>query len=414
MINKIASAKTLLVLFISAIFFQSCLKDSHTRTYSIFTPVYKSVEEVRAGIRNNAPTPLAKTGKIFVQGNYIFLNEVDKGVHIIDNTNPAVPVNKYFVAIPGNLDLAVKGNILYADQYRDLLAIDISNPEAIQVKKITENVFPRRQYANGFVSDDSRIIVDWIKKDTTVAADLNVNFLNDRAVFFAAPAANFSSSAMPTVGVSGSMARFTLLNNYLYTVTNQDLKVFNVSEPQNPVYTSSVTVGWNVETIYPFKDNLFIGSQTGMFIFNTNNPSQPAKVSAFRHATVCDPVIADDNYAYVTLRSGTNCFGTINRLDIINIANLAAPVLVRGYNLVNPHGLSKSGNTLMICDGTAGLKIFDASNVNDLKLLQTITGPETYDVIMLNGNAIVVAKDGVYQYDYSDPKNVTLRSKLRY
>ena len=404
----------LMAVFATTIFFQSCLKDSHTKTYAMFRPVYKSIAEVRAGIKNNVASPISKPGKIFVQGNYIFLNEVDKGVHIIDNTNPAAPINKYFVAIPGNLDLAVKGNILYADQYRDLLAIDITDPNKIEVKKTIEKVFPGRQYFGAFLEDTTRIIVDWVKKDTTVDVNFNQYNYSFDAFFFNGALASSSMSAMPAVGVSGSMARFTLLNNYLYTVTNQDLKVFNISEPQNPVYSNTVAITGNVETIYPFKNNLFIGSQTGMFVYNTTNPAQPVRVSAFNHATVCDPVIADDQYAYVTLRTGTNCNGNINRLDILNISNLAAPVFVRSFNLINPHGLSKSGNTLMICDGTAGLKVFDVTAVNDLKLLQTISGPETFDVIMLNGNAIVVARDGIYQYNYSNPKDVKLTSKINY
>jgi hypothetical protein len=49
-------------------------------------------------------------GKLFIQGHYIFLNEVDKGIHVIDNSNPAQPRNVAFIDIPGNVDLAVKGN----------------------------------------------------------------------------------------------------------------------------------------------------------------------------------------------------------------------------------------------------------------------------------------------------------------
>ncbi|MGI8638249.1 MAG: hypothetical protein ACR2KZ_22885, partial [Segetibacter sp.] len=129
--------KVTLVYFVSVLLLQGCLKDTATKTYTVYSPVYKSVAEVRASIKNDAPSPIAKPGKIVVLGKYIFLNEVDKGVHIIDNTNPAAPVNKYFISIPGNLDLAVKGNTLYADLYKDLVTIDMSNPSAIAVKNIT-------------------------------------------------------------------------------------------------------------------------------------------------------------------------------------------------------------------------------------------------------------------------------------
>ena len=141
---------------------QGCLKDTCTKTYVIYTPVYLSKTEARNNINSNAPRPVVKPGKLFVRGNYIFLNEIDKGIHIIDNSNPASPINKYFINIPGNIDVAVKGDVLYADLYTDLLTIDISNPAAIKVKKIIEKVFPARTYATGFRADTSKVIVDWL------------------------------------------------------------------------------------------------------------------------------------------------------------------------------------------------------------------------------------------------------------
>ncbi|MDB5250397.1 MAG: hypothetical protein JWQ40_4791 [Segetibacter sp.] len=413
---KMTSTRTRLfaMIVVCTALLQSCLKDTATRTYTMYTPVYKSVAEVRSDIKIDASTPVINPGKIFVLGKYIFLNEVDKGVHVIDNTNPASPVNKYFIAIPGNLDLAVKGNILYADLYRDLVTIDISDPADVRVKKIIENVFPRRQYLNGFWADSTRIIVDWIKKDTTVRADQNNFVFDSRSMFSFNSTQGAMASAAVTRGISGSMARFTLLNNYLYTVTNSNLNVFNISQPENPVFTNTVPVGWEIETIYPFKNNLFIGSQTGMFIYNTDNPSTPTKVSVFSHLRVCDPVIADDDFAYVTLRSGTRCQGFQNQLDIVAIQNLQAPTLIKSYPLTNPHGLSKDGNTLFICDGDAGLKVFDAAKATGLKLLKTIGGITAYDVITQNNIAMVVATDGLYQYDYSNLANITLKSKISY
>lgn len=404
------------ILFTFTGLLQGCLKDTATRTYTLFRPVYQTFAEVRANIKSDAPVPVKSPGKIFVLGKHIFLNETDKGVHVIDNSNPASPVNKYFIAIPGNLDLAVKGNILYADSYRDLITLDISNPDNVQVKKITEKVFPSRQYLNGFAEDTTRVIVDWVKKDTTVANDESFRTWGNLefAFFTAADVSSLSAAKSSAPGISGSMARFTLLNNYLYTVTNSNLNVFNISQPHNPVFANTVSLGWGIETIYPFKNNLFIGSQTGMFIFNTANPEQPAQLAQYTHLRVCDPVIADDNFAYVTLRSGDRCQGFQNQLDILNIQDIETPWLIKSYQLTNPHGLSKSGNTLFICDGAAGLRVFDALDVNNLRLLQTVEGIDAYDVIAYNNNAIVVAKDGLYQYDFTNRSNVTLQSKISY
>ena len=129
-----------------------------------------------------------------------------------------------------------------------------------------------------------------------------------------------SQKSGSAIGKGGSMARFALINNFLYTVGNNELSVFNLSNSNQPVFSDKVSVDWNVETIYPFKNKLFVGSTNGMYMYDVNPYSgNPAKVGEFTHARSCDPVIADDNFAYVTLHSGTPCLGYNNELDIVTI-----------------------------------------------------------------------------------------------
>jgi len=408
----------LLITFAAAVLFSfvGCIKDTFTRTYTytFYEPVYKTTAEVRANIKSNAPTPLQNPGKIYIRGQYIFLNEVDKGIHIIDNSNPALPVNVAFIDIPGNVDLAVKENTLYADLYTDLVAIDISNPLNVSVKKIVENVFPHRYY-NQFRPDTTKIIASWIKKDTTLTDKGQLgNWMRKNAeVFMVSADANVSraSGFASPIGIGGSMARFTIVNERLYTVGQSDLNVFNITTA-DPQFVTRKNIGWNIETIYPFKDKLFIGSTTGMFIYDISNSSNPVLQGQFSHVRSCDPVIADDQYAYVTLRSGTRCQGFTNQLEVINIDNLSNPQLVKTYQMTNPSGLSKDDKTLFICDGKDGLKIYNASDVKNLQLVKTIGGMETYDVIAYNNIAMIVAKDGLYQYNYSNLNSIQLLSKI--
>jgi hypothetical protein len=125
-------------------------------------------------------------------------------------------------------------------------------------------------------------------------------------------------------------------------------------------------------------------------------------------------VVVDDNYAYITLRSGPTCRNTtLNQLDVVDIRDLQNPKLVKTYPMANPHGLGKDGNTLFICDGTAGLKVYNAADV--LKIDQNKIGSQaihSYDVIPYGNLAIVTGEDGLYQYDYSDPKNLKLLSRI--
>lgn len=419
--RKYSAIRIMVILLIVLPFlFSACIKDEckQVHTYFWFEPVYKSKAEVRANIKSNAPKAVSNPGKLFIRGNYIFLNEVNKGIHIIDNSNPSHPRNVAFIDIPGNLDMAVKGNTLYADMFTDMLTLDISDPLHIQIKKITDGIFPYRSYGWGFIpAGGDNVLVDWIKKDTVITQSCKNTgwvFTGRADVLFMGS----SASASPGIGVpsqtgaGGSMARFTIMDNHLYTVGISSLDAFNITDQHNPVNTDHINIGWNIETIYPFRNKLFIGSMTGMFIYDVTNPGKPVASGQFTHVSSCDPVIADDNYAYVTLRSGTACMGFTNELQVLQLSSFPDPVLLKKYSMTNPHGLSKDGNLLFICDGSAGLKIYNSSNVSDLRLVKHVKGIDTYDVITLNKVALVVAKDGLYQYDYSDINNIKLLSRI--
>lgn len=410
--------KNFVLLIVTGSFLQGCLKDKCTQTYTLYRPVYKTKQEVWAEIKSKPAKAIVNPGKISLFGSTIFLNEIDKGIHVIDNSNPSQPKNISFIEVPGNIDLAINGNRLYADLFNDLITIDISNPQQVKVLSIKERVFPHRAFTNGFSADTNLVIVDWLRKDSTVSVSCDNGqgqglFLSDRS--FLAVAQNFSSSGASAVtkGINGSMARFALRNDYLYTVSNSDLKVFGLQNADQPQQLNTVAIGWGIETIYPFKEQLFIGSNNGMFIFSVQNPAAPQKTGSFQHAFACDPVIADDTHAYVTLRSGTTCRGTItNQLDVIDIANLQAPSLLKTYPLTNPHGLSKDGNLLFVCDGKDGLRIYNAANPTNLSLVKHIKGFEAYDVIAWNGNALVVTKTALLQFDYSNQTNISQRSSI--
>ena len=417
MTKSLTIAKTGLLAIVAVLFLSSCLKDKLTKTYTIYRPIYKSKDEVLASIKV-APTQTVKEpGKLYMYGKYIFLNEINKGVHLIDNSNPSNPVMAGFIEIPGNIDIAVKGSILYADLYTDLLAIDITNPLETKIAKVIPNVFPERIYINGFVTQPGMVVVDWIKKDTTVTVSNpdpigwgggcpNCNFA------LMADAGGKSNSAASVPGLAGSMSRFAIVNDYMYAVNRNQVKALSISNPADPILLQSNAYGWNIETIFPFKDKLFIGSSSGMYIFSISNPATPTYQGMFQHARACDPVVADDKYAYVTLRAGTFCEGTSNQLDVIDVTNVFWPKLVKTYQMTNPYGLAKDGNTLFLCDGKAGLKVYNADVATDLKLINEVKGYETYDVIAYNKRLVLVASNGLHQFDYTDINNIKLLSSI--
>jgi len=395
-------------------FLQGCLKDKITHTYTILRPVYQTKEAVKTNIKSNLPKTIESPGKIFIYGNYVFLNEGDKGVHIIDNSNPSNPVVKAFIDIPGNQDIAVKGNTLYADMYGDLVSIDISDPLHAKLLKDIPDVFPERNYVGGFATNNTTVIVGWERKDTTVEVPLssNKNYFVYSVSNIATPQLLYSSAAANPVGIGGSLARFSIVNDYLYAVDHHNLRAVAISNPNDLRIAGTLFAGFDIETIYPLKDKLFLGSMGGLYIYDISNPASPVANGNFVHARACDPVIADNDYAYVTLKAGTTCGPSNNELQILDIKDVTNPSLLKTYAMTSPSGLSKDGNTLFVCDGKDGLKIYNATDYSNLSLIKQVNSIEPIDVIAWSKNALVVTKDGLYQYDYSDLSNIHLNSKL--
>jgi hypothetical protein len=281
---------------------------------------------------------------------------------------------------------------------------------------------------NGFMfSNQNGIVTDWREVEVVEVMESDCNggshryfpFRNGYAVDMALSSASFAAemaSAMPgpNSGVGGSMARFTIVDHYLYTIDHSNLKVFDISDPENPTSGANLLLGWGIETIFPYKENIFIGAQNGMHILDNSTPSNPSFLSTYAHITSCDPVVVEDDFAFVTLRSGTECLGFTNQLDVINISDLKNPQLVKSYPMENPHGLGINQNTLFICEGEYGLKIFNASDKLEINenILAHFKDLHAYDVIPNGHNLILIGKDGLYQYNYEDLDNIKLLSFL--
>ena len=248
----------------------SCTEDECLREMRFirYTPVYMTLDEIQ-NIRTDAPMALERPGKIYFYNNYIFVNEINKGIHVIDNSTPANPTNISFIHIPGNRDMAVQGQYLYADNGADLVTLDISTPTDVQVIDRKQEAFKAiHEYTNGY-------LVYYEEEEVTEIVDCNSSDFNtwvrnlglEGVVFTSDVSANSSAGGSTPSGVGGSMARFTLSSGHLYAVNDFALKVFDLAAPESPNPVHDVNIGWGIETIFPYQDKLFIGSTSGMFIF---------------------------------------------------------------------------------------------------------------------------------------------------
>lgn len=423
--KKILFAAPMMILLVISIV--SC-KDSSVeyRKYVANVPQYMSYDEMRQPAKSVAAMPIETAGKIYIQGNLLFVNEKYKGIHVFDNSNPASPVNLTFIDIPGNVDQAVKGNYLYADNYVDLVVLDISTiTSPIEVARI-KDIFPYtipeavEMYPIANIDQEQGVIVGWQVKEVTEEIDNNgimpfYYFDKGTGIYNMTLSSESGGPATTqTVGIGGSMARFIINGDQFYGLNQADLQVINISQPLRPVVGSKIDIQRTVETVFIDSTYLFVGTQTGMLIYDVSEPTTPVFKSEYSHFQSCDPVVVKDNLAYVTLRQGNRCGNWLSVMEVIDLQNIMSPTLLKSYTMTEPYGLGIDNKTLFVCDGPAGLKIYDVTDPLqvDTHMLKQYTDVKAIDVIPLGNVLIMIAEDGIYQYNYSDLQNIEQLSKI--
>ena len=426
---------------IGVIFLTSCSKDTceSSITYVRYDPVYKTNEELSEEIRFVADRELKNPGKIYYYQNYLLISEREEGVHVIDNRDAKNPQSLGFIEIAGNVDIAFTGNYIYADTYLNILVIDIENIEDPKVVGSINDV--KNQ---GWGIDDGRLVVDFVESDVTETFDCNDNrgepfffdnnenalFLNSSSgawnpsirgsldasapIFSAGQDASLGAGAEQ--GQGGSLARMALFGGYFYYVNEFSMHIYDVSDLSAPEKVSEAYMEWGVETIFPYKGNLFVGANNGMHIYDNEDPTNPQYLSTFGHANACDPVVVQDDIAYITLRDGNECEDFVNQLDVVDVSNLLEPQLIASFPMHNPHGLAVRGDILYLCEGDEGLKVFNVKEVEEIHENQIghVKDYDAYDVISVSSRLLLmIGSDGFYQFDTNEPSNPSLLSSIR-
>jgi hypothetical protein len=224
------------------------------------------------------------------------------------------------------------------------------------------------------------------------------------------------SAAAPSngTGTGGSLARFTIAANHLYLANYSTVEVFDLANPADPVRKNTVSVNFEVETIFPYGDKLFIGSRDGMFIYSITSPSNPVKLGSARHVRSCDPVVANDSVAYVTLRGGSPCGPAEDGLYIYDIKNITAPVQKSLLQLSNPYGLGLKDSVVFVCRGNEGLSVVNAKKANAPSVMYTLRDDSYIDVIPYNNQLICYVVRGIIIYDITNLNQIVKLGEVRY
>jgi hypothetical protein len=219
-----------------------------------------------------------------------------------------------------------------------------------------------------------------------------------------------------TVGTGGSLARFAIVGDMMYIATTDSLKTYSIANTLDPRFVNGQKIGWNnggdIETIFAFNNRLFVGSRTGLFLYSFKSGSIPKYEGQFQHGWGCDPVVANDSLAFVTIRNGNTCRGLrqFNQLDVLDVKDINYPKLLKSYPMTFPAGVGLDGKTLFVCDD--GIRIFDISNPLSMTQLKYLPKLDALDVIPASGTLLIIGAKKMTQLDYRDLNNIKTLSEF--
>jgi len=228
---------------------------------------------------------------------------------------------------------------------------------------------------------------------------------------------NTGMYAVSQSGQGGSLARFAIVGNYLYAVDKENLSVFGIQDAANPKLIKTTKVGFEIETIFPFKDKLFIGSTSVVHIFSIDNPENPVKLSQAISPNVlrrCDPVVAKDTVAYASLRVNGPCGGIQSIVACYDIKDVLNPVQKATFSVSEPYGLGYKDDVLYVCDKQMGLWVLDISKAYQPVSIKVLKDAEWYiDVIPYNDVLLCWTSKGATLYDITNNRNPQLLTSIQ-
>lgn len=227
------------------------------------------------------------------------------------------------------------------------------------------------------------------------------------------PACSKSSDSHSSgAGAGGSLAKFTISAGHLYTVSLGELKSYDITNPASPIFKNKATAP-DAQTIFPYKDKLFVGAASGIYIYDISTPSQPTLKGQASHLRACDPVVADGNYAYSTLQGSNKCGSAEPGLYVYDISDITKPLLKQFLHMSTPKGLGLQETTLYVCGENYGLSVFDVSNPEAPAEKSRLLDATSYqDVIIAEDLLICYVNTGLLLYDISTPLKPVLLQQI--
>jgi hypothetical protein len=215
---------------------------------------------------------------------------------------------------------------------------------------------------------------------------------------------------------NGSITRFVIEGNLMYAIDFNYLKIFNLTNNDNPVLIGNIKVGYGLETIFVHNKYVYIGANNGVYVISAENPMHPIQLQQIQHHISCDPVVVAGNYAYSTKRTSATGCGTTWQTSSLTVYDVTSPTnatLIKDILMEQPYGLAVQDNWLYVCDpGKGGIVVYNISDPANPIEATIATVEEPRDIILMYPYMIVSTNSAYSLYNYADPMHIYLISSL--
>ena len=346
-------------------------------------------------------TDMKEPGKFWLADDTLYLIVPGRELRIYNIADLANPLLAATIPATNTSELAVlpvdNGHVVYMDNKGNLDVYQITPGSApLLVRSLVGVCDVTSYYAGGYG------FVDGYEDDI-----FGCDSCGDDDV------ASYSSGS-----TGGSLARFAVAGDYLYTLRSGSIKVFQlrggVASPTDPLSLGEYKTDWDIETIHPALGHLFMGAASGVHVYSLTNPHAPVRIGGLTHARARDPIVVEEPYAYVTLRDGNFADGgPFSRLEVLRLNSLTNMELLRTFGVGAPYGLAVKSGYVYVCDRENGVLVYNQpattpSPAPDAK----ISGIDPRDAIIRDTTLFVNARGEVLLYSIASPLQPVRLSRI--
>ncbi len=364
---------------------------------------------------------------IFVEGSRAYVAAGFSGLHIIDVTNPANPVEVGSYDSPGDaVGVYVVGATAYlADSQSGLRVVNVSNPASPAELSFYDTPGEARGVtvvgSIAYVADGAsglRLInvanlaslteigfYDTPGEARGVTVFGAIAYVADR--FSGLRVVDASNPAKPSeVGffnTFGEALRVTLLGTTAYVADGfSGLEIVNIANSANPTALGSFNEGGEVRDLVVIGATAYLANKRiGLRMLDVANPASLNKLGIYHSLGALAGIAVANGMAY--LADG------YSGLQIVNIANPDRPEVVGVFNApAYVVGVYVVGTTAYLANYSRGLRIIDASNpANPVEIGFFSPSDTIYGVYVVGNLAYLAGSTGLYIINLVDPANPT-------